>query len=331
MSPDLPVPPIPAYKSRRGWLIAFGVVEILIGCVCLLGIVGTLLLPSPTVVPASTPPMSPVALKVLTTTIYAGIALLFLVIGVGSIRCKNWARIAMLAVSGFWLVNGLIGIVAFYLLFPALPLQSRVPPEVARTVLAVTVAIMGVIFVLIPIVFLIFYSLKSVRATCLALTPVAPVQTPVSRLPSPVVVMAVWEGIGGLAILGFLMVQSTALFGVVLRGLPAFLVLLAHTILSSVAVWLIVRRKFMGWVLALLKSAFWAISWTITLAGRDTIQLYREMGFEEKQLQEFQQLPHLQSLMWVMNVSEMGAFLIFLMYARKFFPRENAKSPGVYS
>lgn len=322
MTPDLPVPQPPSYKNRRGWLIAFGVVEILIACLFLLMIVGALLLPSPAAAPGSPPPpMSPVALKAFLTIFYSGIALLFLIIGVGSIRCKNWARLLMLGVSGVWLVSGLLGVVFVYLFFSSIGRQSKLPPDVERIVFAVTMAIMGIWLVLIPAVFLIFYSLKSVKATCLALTPQSPAAG--SRLPVPLVVMTAWEGLQGLGILGLVIVPATALFGVVQRGFPAFLVLLTQTILAGIAVWLIVRRKLAGWVLALLKSIFFAISWIVTLASRDILQLYREMGMDDQRLQQFQQFPDMQSLMWIMTVPTIGAYVIFLVYARKYFPREN--------
>jgi hypothetical protein len=36
MSPDLPSQLPAPFKNRRGWLIAFGVIEIVIACLCLL-------------------------------------------------------------------------------------------------------------------------------------------------------------------------------------------------------------------------------------------------------------------------------------------------------
>ena len=312
-------PPIAPHKNRRAWLIFYGVVEILIACVCLLMVLGTLLVTQPTVAGS---PVSPTALKVLNTVLYGGIAVVFLVIGVGSIRCRNWARLAMIGVSSLWLTTGLISAVFSFVLFPVIRQQSKLPPELEGTVIAVMAAVMGIGFLLMPPVFLIFYSLKSVKATCQAGT----VPSTGSSSPGsvPVIALAILEGLGGLVIVSFVWVRVTVVFGVVLHGLPAFLLLLAHTIASGFTVWLILRRRFAGWMLALVKTIFWTVSTVMTFAGRDLIQLSREMDLDPKQLQTLQQFPQVQSLTWIMTVVSMGATLIFIWSTRKFFPPGNA-------
>jgi len=317
------IPQIPSYKSRRGWLIFFGVVEILIACVCLLLVVGTLLLPETPVATGS--PVSLTSLKVLNIVLYGGVAVMFLVIGVGSIRCKNWARLAMIGVSGLWLTTGLIGAAFSFVLFPVIRQQSKLPPELEGTVIAVLAATLGFGFVLMPAVFLIFYSLKSVKATCSG-----PISSSGAASPGrvAVIVLAVLEGLGGLAIVSFVWVRVIVLFGVVLHGFPAFLVLLAHSIASGFAVWLILQRKFTGWLLALLKNILWMVSSVLTLARYDISQLSREMGFDEKQLQVFQQFPQMQTLTWIMTLASLGATVIFIWSTRRFFPRDGSGVSG---
>jgi hypothetical protein len=104
MDTALPVAVPPPYTSRRGWLIAFGVIEILIACLFLLVILFSafaFLGPAAAKIPPSPMPMSRPALMVLVGLQYGLMAAVFFIGGMGSIRCKNWARILMLVVSGF--------------------------------------------------------------------------------------------------------------------------------------------------------------------------------------------------------------------------------------
>ena len=92
MSPDLPLQTPAPFKSRRGWLIVFGVIEILIAgsflLLLALMLVGLLTL-SHSSRPVGTPELS-VAGAVFAVLFYGGLGVLFLMLGVGSIKCKNW-------------------------------------------------------------------------------------------------------------------------------------------------------------------------------------------------------------------------------------------------
>ena len=242
MTSSASLPQVPSHKNRRGWLIAFGVIEILIGCLLLVSIVGMLAAPVPPEETGLLPPISPVAIKFASTIVNGAIALLFLAIGVGSIRCRDWARLAMLGLSGFWLATGLFTTVVYFLMAPTIQQQTEAPPEVVQTVYGLSLALVIFASVLMPTIFLVFYSSKSVKATCFALTPQAPAGTVSFGIPAPLIAVAVSEGLGGFAILSFMMVPATAVFGVVVHGLPAFLVLLTFSLASGFAAVLLRKR-----------------------------------------------------------------------------------------
>src|SRR5947207_616788 len=110
---ELQQPPIPAsvpYKNRRGWLIAFGIVQILIPCFFLLmtAIMAFGVASLPKTSPGS--PALPTAMLYVVALVYLGVAALFIVTGIGSIRAKNWARITILILSWFWLVTGVFSV-----------------------------------------------------------------------------------------------------------------------------------------------------------------------------------------------------------------------------
>jgi len=328
-------PPLP-YKNRRGWLIAFGVAEILIACFLLLCValmaVALLILPSRPF--AEQTAMSRLAVMIAATLFYGGAAAFFLTAGIGSIQRRNWARILMLVGSGFWLAIGVLGTLFILLFFPALMRQEgRIPPEAQQGVLIVIIAILGFFMVLMPAVFLVFYSRKSVKATCLA-SRAEHVSAPVvsaslkPKLPAPVLVLALWEGLGIFAVFAFVMVRATVVFGVVLHGAAAFLMLCGFSALAGSAAWFIYQRRLIGWFIALIKVLFGLASTITTLAGHDIMQLYREMGLSEAQLRIYERFPQLNPLVWGWSLLVMTALLGFILYTRKFFLPARTEGPA---
>jgi hypothetical protein len=328
MSSDLAAPPPAPFKNRRGWLIAFGVVEIVIAG-CFLLFIPLILISLSIANRQQQPeqPFGPAAIVAMSVVIYGGLAALFLTAGIGSIKCKNWARITMLVVSGFWLFTGILSSLFIAFLFPKImEQQGKVPVQAQQGVFAVLIVFMVVLMVALPTVFLAFYSLKSVKATCLAsgagqdaiaLT----AEHAAAQAPISVILLSVWECLGALGVLGLLTVKAAVVFGIVVPGLGAVLLMTAHAALSVLAAWLIYRRDFVGWTISLVKNLFWIASWLVTLSRRDLVELYREMGFTEQQLQSFYQLPHLQSMVTVLSFVGFAAYLILILYTKKYFSR----------
>jgi hypothetical protein len=325
MASELPVQTPPSFPKRRGWLIAFGVVEILIACFFLLALIGIYVafvhlgdnsMPPPNA-------MSKSGMLILSTVIYGGLAALFVTSAVGSILCKNWARIVMLVVSALWLGLGFVSTVFVWLVFPYfMQQQDSIPPEGRHTVLVVMVICMSLFMVLLPAVFLWFYSRKSVKATCLyhgRTSEIAAAELSTFGIPVPVVILAIYQGLGMFAVFALLFAKSTVLFGHVLHGFWALLVLLTYSIVSGYAAWAIYQRKFAGWAIVLFYTIFGLASAIVTLTTHDIMQIYREMGISERQLEIFQQQPQLLHIAWWMAVPFMVIVLGFIWYTKKFF------------
>ena len=331
MDSRLPVVVPSPYKRRRGWLIAFGVIEILIGCFFLLLILFSILaFVGPTAAPMPSGPISPHALMALLGLQYGLLSAVFFAGAIGSIRCKNWARILMLVISGLWLAFGLVSTLVLAFILPTVLQQhpSNLPSAALHAILVGVIAVETVVMVLLPAIFLFFYSRPSVRATCLAqkaaqaATPVAGA-TPSPALPVPLVILVVWQGFSAFSIFAALLMRVAILFGVVVHGATASLVFLTHCVLSGYAAWAIFRRKLIGWQIALFTTSFWAISCLVGSVRRpNLLQLLREMGFGDEALRFYEQFPRLLPLVWVVSIVVMIGFLVFLLYTRKFFPTE---------
>ncbi len=322
MSTD-PLAPV-AYRDRRGWLTAFGVAEILIACVFLLIAVSMLLVPlirPPVQAPLATPQMQ-VAMKIFGFAIYAGFAGLFLLIGIGSIRRKNWARITMLIVSALWLGAGALATVLVVLVTPPLMRTAgQIPPATRSLMLEVLTTMVVVLMVAIPAIFLFFYSRKSVKATCLPGN-AGQVAGGSSGVPVPIIILTIWQGFGAVTLLSYLFLKSMVAFGVVLHGAPGLLVALACSAVSVYAAWLIYHRKFAGWMIALCYAVFWTAGSVVTFAGHDVSSIYRQTDNWGKPTAEaMAQFPQAQAIIWVSCLFLLVVFVAFLLYTRKFFVR----------
>src|ERR1700741_3043234 len=91
------LPPPPTFKNRRPWLIAFGVAELLIA-VAFLGFgFMMLLLPEEAMQQAQqSQPAQPIPVKqlmLMVSLMYAAIATVWGVTGIGTMLAKNWGRI----------------------------------------------------------------------------------------------------------------------------------------------------------------------------------------------------------------------------------------------
>jgi len=331
MDSTLPVAVPSPYKSRRGWLIAFGVIEILMGCSFLLMILFSViafLRPAAAKMPSSQ--ISPRALMVFVGLQYGLLAAVFFTGGIASIRCKNWARILMLVVSGFWLGCGLMVTLVMAFIFPTILRQQpgNLSPGIRHAIVVGMITVVTALMVLLPAIFLFFYSRKSVRETCLAqkaaqVAALVPGGTPAPGLPIPLAILVVWQALAAFSVFAVLLARVAIVFGVVLHGAVAFLVLLTHSVLSAYAAWAIFRQKLIGWQIALFTTSFWTISWLVCYLRRpDLLQLFREMGYGDQTLRIYEQFPHFLPLIWMGSIVMMTVFLVFLLYTRKFFPTE---------
>lgn len=163
-------PTVTEFRDQRVGLIIFGAVQIVIGCICGMGALFTRLMLI--VNPQNMPPGSQMNAKMMlpAVVIYVLIAALFITLGFGSIFAKRWAWSLTVVISWIWIIGGLFGMIFMALFVPSMmssmPDQAKMPPSALFAVRLVTMAIMAVIYILLPGLFLIFYQRTSVWATC---------------------------------------------------------------------------------------------------------------------------------------------------------------------
>jgi hypothetical protein len=146
---------------------------------------------------------------------------------------------------------------------------------------------------------------------------------PTPELPIPLIVLGVWESISALSVLALLFLQAALIFGVILHGWAAVLVVLTHSLLSAYAAWTIFRQELIGWQISIFKTAIWTVSMLVTYLHRpDILPLLREMGYNSPALRIYEQSPQLLSTIWLGSTVIMIVLIVFVLYARRFFPRD---------
>jgi hypothetical protein len=221
---ELPPPPIlPASVDRRTGLAGFGVFAIVLGAICAL--MSPFLALSQIAVARRTGHPPDWSLIAFPTAMYLVAAAILITLGIGSIRTRRWARALMLCLAWMGLIGGAFTLclaiwVATKMKLPQTGRGGAAAHEAAMIMIKVVmIGTMTVILVLLPALFVWFYSRPGVKSTCEAGNP-EPSWT--DRCPLPVLAAGLFIGLSAVA--GLLAVGWSGVFPIgtlVLRGLPA--------------------------------------------------------------------------------------------------------------
>ena len=333
MDEPTPVETATAFKDRRGGLIAFGIVLILIGCVCalLVGMMAVTQTLMQATAPGSRPPAAPFAggyrSMLPVVVMYGGLAVVFIWLGIGSILTRRWVPPLVLILSWTWMITGIIAVVGAAVFLPIM-LSSRMPPgsepmpDGARTaIVASSTGCLAVFFVLLPVAFVLFYRSRHVKATCDARDPVV---RWTDACPPSVLGLSLALGFGAVSF-PFMMVLNPPVvpcFGMLLSGAPAAAALLVMAVAWVYCAWATYKMKPEGWWATVIVFAVTTVSGLITFWRVDLIEMYRLMDYPEEQIAQIQQFSFLTSrdmLLWM----AVGSLLMFgyLLYVKKYFRR----------
>lgn len=352
----LPPLPRPGYKDRCGWLIAFGIIEILIACFFLF-MCAFMALVIPNIPKQPGQPDVPSAIFLLGAGFYGVLAAIFATAGIGSMQAKNWARILMIVLSSIWLAFGALGTLSAALMMPMIlrqqeailsqnpaMQQGQLPPNFMTVVMTITIIFQVLIMIVLPLIFLIFYTRKSVKATCEARwAPASPAlaaitssgvmtgaPAPVSAakgLPVPIVIAIVCFLLFGLSRLVTLWLPITLLFGVTLRGTAARVVIGVLGAIDLYCVWSFYKLRIQGWWVAIGAFLFMLASGITTLVRVDLKsfydEVYQQMGMNPEQVSPYAIgfEPKAMHFFMAMGWLVWAAVLVLLIYTKRYFPR----------
>ena len=325
LPPIEPVAP-PAYKDRSTGLIVFGILTVLLGGLC--GLLVLLMLVTQTIAAKApnAPPANPMGIMMV-VSIYGGLAVALIWLGIGSIQKRRWARALLLIFSWSWLIMGIFitAIMPFFMakVFANLPPDAKtgqpVMPPAAITGMVVSMTIFFLVFfVLVPAVWVFFYNSRHVKATCEARDPV-PRWTDACPLPVLGFVLWTWVAVPMMLLMPLTGMAVMPCFGMFIIGLPAGLFCVVVAAIWGWSGWWLYRLDARGWWLILVAMVLFVVSSLLTYAHHDLIEMYQLQGLPPAQIDQIQKMGLLAGnrMNWMMALWSLP-FLGYLLFIKKY-------------
>ena len=327
--PDVLV--VPNFKDRRTGLIIFGILEMLLGGLAALMVplmvAGQLM--------ASRATREPVPLRQIIPgmAVYIIIAAVLVGLGIGSVKSRRWARALSLIVAWSWLVMGvlIVGLMAFFLpsvLKASQPQGQTLPGPAQAVVMVISLVFMGILFVVVPGVLVFFYQSRHVKGTCEARDPL-PGWT--DACPLPVLALSLWLWLCAVTLLAVPLYTNGVLpvFGVLLSGLVGWLCCWMLAALWGYCGWAIYRLRTVGWWIVLISLFVMAASAWVTFTRIDLMEMYRHMGYSERQIEMMKQVSLIQNpRMAYFSLAGIVPMVGLLLFVKRYF-RSSAAKAGI--
>ncbi|HEY3901515.1 MAG TPA: hypothetical protein VGM54_23090 [Chthoniobacter sp.] len=320
-----PAFPPAVYQDRKTGLVIFGILTALLGGICALFI--PLMFLGQSMSAKSGIEQSPIMLLPV-TIMYGGLAVVLIWLGIGSMMAKRWARALLLIFSWCWLLIGIfsIGMMAFMLPQITNAAQAGAPPgqasaSVASAMMIFTFGFLGVIFVVLPAVWVFFYGSKHVKATCEANDPV---ERWTDRCPLPVLAasLGLASGVPTMLMMPICYRGVFPAFGTFISGPLGSALYVVIAIIWGYAAWAFYKLNRLGWWVILFALILFSISAFLTYSRHDLMELYTLMGYPQAQIDLIQKYRFMsgQTMAWI-TLGGMIPFVGYLLYIRRFFPK----------
>jgi hypothetical protein len=312
-------PPVLGYRDRSGWLVAFGIFEILLGLLCLL--MTALLFASLAMATMRSAGQVQPRVTIPMAAVYVGAAAVLICLGIGSINARRWARALSACLSAIALAIGVLAVSAVW--FVTANMAKLLPPNPAMDqnteALVARVSAVGailVMLVIIPGVLFLFYRSPNVRRTCEARNPAA---SWTDRCPLPVLALGLYLAFlasGNLMVL--LYGGMFPLFGVYLFGWVGGLLGMVTAGIWLWLAWAIYSRRKGAWTGALIFSILVGVSYAATALHADYAEIASKMGMAGTQRAAMSRLGQLTAFKW-MGAFSMVPLILWLLSLRRHF------------
>lgn len=318
--------PAPSHRDRSTGLTIFGIIQILLGGLCALMCPLALfgLMMSRKISGISTP----MASQLLGVLWYALMAAIFITLGIGSIQARRWAHALSLILSYVWLICGVLIVVLITAIVPVairtgLQAGSKdVPAGVMAVVLTIGIAFAAVFLIVLPIIFLVFYSKQDVRETCRQRDPV---ERWTDRCPLPVLAMSLLFAFTAFYYLATGVAKPLLpFFGVYLTGIRGAIGLLLLAALEAYFSRAFFRLKPTGWWIAVFTRGLFLISTAITFTRNNLMDVYVKIGMSSREMQQLNSNPivHSRAVLFF-GLSFSLIFFGYLLWLKKYFKNPN--------
>jgi len=301
-------------RDRSFGLVVFGVVEILIGGFC--GLLVPLSFLAWWLSGGSAGGSMTLRSILPVCLVYMVLAALLIWLGIGSIRARRWACVLMLSISRIWLLTGACTLAITWFILPGLvrsfSIGAGVPPLALTVATTVTLAMVSLIYVVLPGAFVLFYRSPDVIATCRARDPRPQF---IDDCPPRVLTLAVVWGLAAISVLVMPAYDwAFPFFGTIRVGgdgaLPWLVVLAGCGVLA----WGTFLRRPWAWWGGVAATALAAVATVQTSVRMSPESILRTMHLGEDQLRVVESISWPErwviALVWVAVWGSMVAYLI---------------------
>jgi hypothetical protein len=327
------------FRDRKVGLVFFGLAQIAFGAI--LGLVGTFqvlmsTVPLPELQEAGA--AAPAGSGLVMAALLAPPAVTFLFLGYGSIKARRWARALSLVVGWLWSIMGVAQFIWMVFFLPSFTAAMReaapnpgMTPEEAEVVLAVVrivvIAFYFIVLVVLPATLVLFYRSPHVKATCESID----LETRwTDRCPLPVLALVLLMAFGayqGLAFGIFMPYRLFPLFGVLVRGFPAAVLMVGFGAALAYLARGIYRLEKGAWNGSFGLFLLGLSSAVITFLRVAPDELYSALRLPEGQVESLLAFMPGTSTMALLLCLWGAVLLSFLWYLRRYF--ENAEIPSL--
>ncbi len=259
----------------------------------------------------------------------------FIVMGMGSMKARRWARVLVLVGAWVTLFFGtLMMALALYVLpevHNLLADSGLLSPEAALVMLYSWSLLMLLLQVAFPLFAIAFYSMKGVEATCERLNP-DPCWT--DRIPLPLLAMGIISTLGALSLVTAAPTNYVVfLFGRIVDGGAGLAVVLLISLACCYVGWGAFTRKMHAWWGAYALVLITSSSMMLTFSEMDMDVLYTRMGYTAEQIAQLSRYEALNPAMLTFVSCVWGAMAcIYLVWVRDCFrPKEEETAVKSYA
>jgi hypothetical protein len=308
-------------RDRSGLLIVFGVIEILIGLISIL-LTGLIVLGA--TVLSRMPPEKAPRMNLATATqgalLMVAMAIFFLCMGVATIKGRRWARSIMLVASWIWLLLGCFMMVVLVkqrqaVLGSDAASTANLPALTTALISSTTTVFLSILYVVLPLALVLFYQRSDVRET---FERKDPKRRWTDACAQPVLALSLV--LSGYSLCTLMLLKSSVypIFGRVLTGTAATLVIVAHAVIYAWLARATYRCRMFGWWGALV---FLAVIPAISFWGfgrLDPSEILEKMSVPADPAVKAM-LPWAQSSAPFWSAAFTLGTVGYLLYVRKFF------------
>jgi preprotein translocase subunit SecG len=185
-------------------------------------------------------------------------------------------------------------------------------------VLTFIIVCLALLFVVVPLAFVLFYRRKDVEETCKRRDPV---ERWTDRTPLPVLAVSQIFLVGGLyyLLIGFT-TPLLPVFGRYVTGIPAAMGIFCVAAVDIVLAFWYFRLKPAAWWAAMIFLVLRGVSGVITMARGNLLEAYSKLGWSQEQLQLMNANPAFRSgmMLWASLVFTV-VFLGFVIWTKRYF------------